>query len=205
VSGQYIGPEGDLGRLLAPLRAVPGARISTGELAYERAQALFAGCLHLSPAACHTVGSARGGTLPRMSFRARSDYVTRPVSAAGARAMVSAAERRLRGPGSGALLLDAYGGVINRVAPDATAFVHRGARFCIQYLTYDGGHDWLRSAWRSLRPYVSGQAYQNYIDPELPSWREAYYGANLPRLEEIRRAVDPEHRFNFPQAIGRGR
>jgi len=54
-----------------------------------------------------------------------------------------------------------------------------------------------------MRPYVSGMAYQNYIDPLQPHWQWAYYGANYSRLESIRRTVDPEHRFNFPQAIGR--
>jgi hypothetical protein len=54
-----------------------------------------------------------------------------------------------------------------------------------------------------MRRYVSGMAYQNYFDPELADWRHAYYGSNYPRLVAIRRRVDPEHRFNFPQAIGR--
>jgi FAD/FMN-containing dehydrogenase len=54
-----------------------------------------------------------------------------------------------------------------------------------------------------MRPFVSGTAYQNYIDPELTSWRQAYYGANYALLKAIRHRVDPDHRFNFPQAIGR--
>jgi FAD/FMN-containing dehydrogenase len=54
-----------------------------------------------------------------------------------------------------------------------------------------------------MRPYVSGMAYQNYIDASLKGWQRAYYGANYPRLLAVRKRVDPEHRFNFPQAIGR--
>jgi FAD/FMN-containing dehydrogenase len=54
-----------------------------------------------------------------------------------------------------------------------------------------------------MRPYVSEMAYQNYIDRDLARWQHAYYGSNYPRLLATRRVVDPDHYFNFPQAIGR--
>jgi berberine-like enzyme len=117
--------------------------------------------------------------------------------------LIAAAQARAGLPGSGAILFDSYGGVINRVAPHATAFVHRRQLFCIQYLTYGGGSSWLGVTHGQMRPYVSGMAYQNYIDPALANWQHAYYGANYPRLLATRRRVDPEHKFNFPQAIGR--
>jgi FAD/FMN-containing dehydrogenase len=106
-------------------------------------------------------------------------------------------------PGSGAILFDSYGGAINRVAPSSTAFVHRRELFCIQYLSYNGGAAWLGQTHGAMRPYVSGQAYQNYIDAGLSGWQQAYYGQNYARLKSIRRSIDPHHFFNFPQAIGR--
>ena len=54
-----------------------------------------------------------------------------------------------------------------------------------------------------MRPFVSGFCYQNYIDPTLKGWQQAYYGSNYRRLLSIRREIDPDHLFNFPQAIGR--
>jgi FAD/FMN-containing dehydrogenase len=185
------------------MRAVAGASVATGEQGYLALQMLFAGCAHVSPAACHTAGTATGGTLPRDSFNAGSDYVARPLDRSGRAALLGAVARRASLPGSGDALLDAYGGQINRVRRDATAFIHRDQLFCIQYLSYGAAPEWVGQARGAMRRHVSGQAYQNYIDRSLAHWQRAYYGSAYARLGEIRRRVDPEHRFNFPQAIGR--
>ncbi len=202
VGGQYLGPSRHLSSLLSPLTAVSGASVTSGEQDYAGLQQRWAGCLGKPLASCHTVGTRAGGTLPRESFAAKSDYVENPLPPSGVSAMVAAAEERNNAPGSGALLLDQYGGAINQVAPDATAFVHRQNLFCIQYLTYNGDEAWLRQAHARMRPYVSGMAYQNYIDPTLSGWQAAYYGANYSRLLDVQRRIDPQHFFNFPQAIG---
>jgi FAD/FMN-containing dehydrogenase len=204
VTGQYLGPAADLGRLLAPLTAaVSGASVSSGDQDYLGLQLRWAGCLGRPLESCHTSGTRPGGALARASFRAKSDYLHRPLPARGRAALIEAMERRGRERGSGALLFDAYGGAINRVPPHATAFVHRSSLCSIQYLTYGGGADWLRAVHATMRPYMSGMAYQNYIDPELTDWRRAYYGSAYGRLTAVQRRVDPDHRFNFPQAVGR--
>jgi hypothetical protein len=203
VSGQYFGRASDLGRLLAPLTAVSGAHVSAGDFGYLQAQLMWAGCSHISQAACHTQGTRPGGTLQRESFQAKSDYVAKPLPAAARQALVRAIEARANISGSGAILFDSYGGAINQVKPAATAFVHRNALFCMQFLSYNGGGSWLSSTAAQMRPYVTGGAYFNYTDPNLKGWQSAYYGSNYRRLQAIRRDVDPHHYFNFPQAIGR--
>ncbi len=198
-NGQYLGSSSALPSLLAPLLAVPGAQLQSHlDMGYLPLQLLLAGCTDKPLAACHTVGTAPHGTLPRNTFNAKSDYVATPLPHAGRAAMIAAVEAT----GSGSLLCDSYGGAVNRVAPTATAFVHRQELFCIQYYGNGSTAAWIDQAWTKLRPYVSGQAYQNYIDPTLTGWQQAYYGENLPRLQQMRSRVDPHHYFNFPQAIG---
>jgi FAD/FMN-containing dehydrogenase len=184
--GQFLGAEGRLRDIVRPLTAVAGAHLSTSTSGYLALQRRWGG----------SGGSARA------RFAAGSDYVGRPLSRRGRAAAIAAIERR--GSASGALLFDSYGGAINRVHPDATAFVHRDALFSIQYLAYGAtgpGARWVRSARAALAPHVNGEAYQNYVDPDLRGPARAYYGANLERLRAIKATVDPDRVFDFPQAV----
>ncbi|TMD46107.1 MAG: FAD-binding oxidoreductase [Chloroflexi bacterium] len=111
----------------------------------------------------------------------------------------------------GGILLDASGGAINRVAANATAFAHRDALFSAQYLApwndsasnaiVSANFAWLADTWQAMRPYASGAAYQNYIDPNLANWQSAYYGANLSRLQSVKSMYDPGNLFRFAQSI----
>jgi FAD/FMN-containing dehydrogenase len=208
-NGQYFGPESNLPALLHTLTSIPGASLSTGTLGYAKLMLLWAGCASISHAACHTVGTHAGGTFPRARFLAKSDYVSKKLNSTGRHALVKAIERRQANPagGSGALLLDAYGGAINDPGSHKTAFVHRDELFCIQYLAYfpesgaNAAESWAQKSWKSMRSHVSGAAYQNYIDPKLHGWQQAYYGKNYARLRDVKGAVDPDFRFRFGQAI----
>jgi hypothetical protein len=100
--------------------------------------------------------------------------------------------------------MDAYGGVINRVAKSATAFVHRDQLFSIQYVagaSSAADADWLRGFRAAMTPYVSGQAYQNYIDPELVHPNIAYYATNLARLRTVKARYDQKNVFRFPRSV----
>ena len=202
--GQYMGPESALTRVLAPLRAA-GATISTGSSPYGQLVLRWAGCLDIGVQRCHITPA---GSLQRARFAAKSQYVARNLPAAGIQALISSIQRRqaTMGDGSGALLLDAYGGAINQRAPGATAFVHRTQRFSIQELAYWDDDQapalqWLRSTHAALAPFASGQAYQNYVDPELTNWRQAWFGSNLARLQAVKREYDPDRLFRFRQGL----
>ncbi len=191
VVGQYLGPEARLGALLGPLRAA-GASVSTGSASYAALQLRW----------------GNGRRSPRTRFSAKSDYVREPLSSGARAALLGELERGggVAGLETGMVILDAYGGAINRPRADATAFVHRDERFSIQYLAYHGGggapgRAWLRRLRGALHGHVSGGAYQNYIDAELTGWRRAYYGANLGRLEDAKATYDPDGRFRFRQGV----
>jgi hypothetical protein len=205
-SGQFFGSEAALRRLVRPLTRVEGASLSTGRSSMLTLALRWAGCPDEGLGACHTRGTSSAGRMPRESFYAKSDYFDRPVPPRGRRRMIEWIERRQRNfaGGSGALLFNAYGGAYNRPAADATAFVHRDMLFALQIYAAGRGRPsraWANTVWRALRPFASGQAYQNYIDPALRGWQRAYYGANLARLREIKRTYDPDFRFRFAQAI----
>jgi FAD/FMN-containing dehydrogenase len=188
--GQYLGSERAVRRVVAPLGRVPGAGLTAGSAGYLALQRRWAGCADGGLAACHA--------FQRSAFAASSVYVAHRLPAAGRRAFANAAE-----PGA-TLILDAYGGAIGEVAPDATAFVHRNVRFSVQILSYAAiptARARVRRARRLIAPFGNGQAYQNYADPDLTGARRAYYGSNYERLVAIKAQVDPANRFRPAQGI----
>jgi hypothetical protein len=220
VGGTYLGSVGGAANLLDQLYARVGSHPSstflTNPQPFLSAMLVEAGCSSIGYAACHLPWYSSGGTLTRQPQFTKSDFFTRPLSSAGISTLlagVTALQKVKGAPGGvGGIAFDALGGAVNRVAPGATAFVHRNALFDAQYTTgwTDGPttgsgisnqHTWLRNFWSSMRPYASGQAYQNYIDPDLTNWKQAYYGGNYARLSLIKKKYDPTGLFTFPQAI----
>jgi FAD binding domain/Berberine and berberine like len=194
--GQFFGPKRDLLSILDPLlsAARPTEQLIARRTFWQAKNYFF-------------------DTTPIGRFAVKSNYVSRPFSSEGIDTIVSAVERW---PGSsnedgGGVALFAWGAAINRVAPDATAFVHRDALFLMAYDTAWGPHDprrvvdanvhWLARLEADIAPHVSGFSYQNFIDRSLEDWKHAYYGANLERLVRVKRKYDPDHFFHFEQGI----
>jgi FAD/FMN-containing dehydrogenase len=220
VGGTYLGSVGGAANLLNQLYAKVGSHPSSHFLSnpqsFLSAMLVEAGCSSIGLQACHLPWYVSGGKLSRQPQFAKSDFFTTPLSGAGISTLLAGivALQRVKGAagGVGGIAFDALGGAVNRVAPTATAFVHRNALFSAQYTTdwtngagstgINNQHTWLRNYWASLRRYASGQAYQNYIDPDLTNWQQAYYGVNYNRLVGIKKKYDPTGMFTFPQAIG---
>ena len=103
------------------------------------------------------------------------------------------------------------GGAVAKVAPDATAFVHRRNDWLFSVEIGWTGTDHARAVRRALAwqsdcyaeavQAASGGAYQNFVDPSLQAAQDAYYGANLPRLRAIKRRYDPDNLFRFAQSV----
>ena len=207
--GQFFGPQAQLVSLIKPLTEIAGATPTFASSSYLEAQMRWAGCSGKTVAQCHLVGETPGGTLGRGNFVAKSDYFNAPLSSAALDTIAHWLTRPEPAAfGFGSLELDPYGGAINRVDPAETAFVHRNALASAQYLAHwvqpsgqTAALTWLRGFHAAMRPYASGFAYQNYMDPDLATWTHAYYGSNYKRLQQVKAAIDPGWLFRFPQGI----
>ena len=205
-AGQFFGSADRLRQLLLPLaNAGTPTRFSVTSRSYMDAQEMWAGCSG-TIAECHLPPQ---GQLGRATFKGKSSFANTPLTTRAIDTMIRQIEARIAtGSGSGIILLDSYGGAINRIKKDATAFVHRDALFSMQYLAYwdasaaaEPNLRWLRNFYAAMRTHVSPFAYQNYIDPDLGKWGRAYYGTNLDRLIAVKSRYDPQNVFRSSQSI----
>ncbi|GAC1345915.1 MAG: FAD-binding oxidoreductase [Ktedonobacteraceae bacterium] len=216
VNGVYIGSVPLLNSVLQQLTNRIGAAPTNryvSDASLLETMLYEANCNGQSVSQCHLPSQDPNGQLGRSTFRSKSDYFTHTLPRQGIEALVNAITACQISPtlGEGGIGVDAFGGAINRVAADATAFVHRNALFSIQYAaTWNASdpasvvaenHTWLNAMWQAMRPYASGAAYQNYIDSDLVNWQQAYYGANLPRLQHVKATYDSDNFFHFSQSI----
>jgi FAD/FMN-containing dehydrogenase len=193
VFGQFLGSEAALRSALATL-GPPASSLVTGTASWLDLVRRWAGCLGHTLPSCSVPG--------HQVFVGASDYIAHVPTAAQLTAFRQVVEAR--GSASGALLIDSYGGALNRISPTATAFAHRAMLASVQYFAAGDGasaRSWVDSSRAALAPAMSGAAYVNYIDPHLANWQQAYYGVNLPRLRQVKRRYDPQNLFHFAQSI----
>ncbi|ADP85102.1 FAD-binding oxidoreductase [Pseudofrankia inefficax] len=211
-AGDRTGLNGPLADLRAALRSVAPVSTTIVDHDYLTAMRLEGGCSASGDTCGSTAGISAGARRPGQ--KAASAILLSPIAPAGVDVLSRQVEARQRDPlakASGGIILDSWGGAISKVSPSETAFVHRDAIASVQYFaSYPAGataenvraaHGWVRDTAAAVAPYVSDQAYQNYIDPDLANWAQAYYGANLPRLTAIKRHYDPDNLFRFAQSI----
>ena len=212
VSGQVFGDQAALDAELAPFLAqvTPSASTIT-PASYASLVQYWADCTHPAKEQCARRTMNPNGLITRPFMWGKSEYVreSQPLDRAGAEVMRDfIALRQTQNGGTGEIIMDSYGGVINEVSPTATAFAHRDMRCSMQYLTYWTGPgqqeesvQWLRQFEAALKPHVCGQKYVNYIDSDQRNTPGVYYGQNLDRLIDTRRMFDPDDVFRFRQAI----
>ncbi|HSO20916.1 MAG TPA: BBE domain-containing protein, partial [Desulfosarcina sp.] len=99
-------------------------------------------------------------------------------------------------------------GAANRVAQDAMAYAHRDARFVMNvHGRWDdaaqdaAGIAWARDFFDASAPYASAGAYVNFMTADEGQRVASAYGANYPRLRQIKRRFDPDNLFHNFQAI----
>ena len=114
---------------------------------------------------------------------------------------------RLPGPECEVFLAH-VGGAMSRVAPDATAYPDRSAHFIMNVHTRwrESAGDgtcigWARELFKATGPFATGGGYVNFVPADEPERVERIYGANYPRLAEIKRHWDPQNRFRMNQNI----
>jgi FAD/FMN-containing dehydrogenase len=194
LAGLSVQSESKLTVELKRLQAVAGAasEFSTRTMTFHQAAVVFNG----------------GEPNPdSVLMKAKSDYVTESMTEQGILTLLNGL---LKAPGEIAVLCDTYGGAINKVAADATAFVHRGnTKYSMQYYMQwdspaasDANMAMMRTLYASMRPFVSGGSYVNYCDLDLgDGYAKAYWGDNLPRLMKIKAEVDPKNIFRHAQSV----
>ncbi|GAA2359670.1 FAD-linked oxidase [Catellatospora methionotrophica] len=124
------------------------------------------------------------------------------------------------------LQLDSFGGAINEVAAEATAYPHRDSVLKAQWQVYwtDPADDdrhlaWIRQAYRAVFadrggvPVADDQldgCYVNYPDVDLSDpgwntsgtpWTELYFGLNYARLQQVKARWDPTDTFRHAQSV----
>jgi FAD/FMN-containing dehydrogenase len=194
--GQFFGPPSELASILDPVltKLPPVKRLLAKRTFWQAKTYLY-------------------DTTPAGRYAVKSNYVTEKFSEQAVDVLVRSVERwpGSGNPGGGGIALFAWGGQVAKVAPRATAFVHRHPGFLMAYDTAwaasdprsvaDANVHWLSRLSSDIRPYVSRQAYQNFIDGTLKDWQQAYYAENFDRLVRVKRRYDPDDVFRFRQSI----
>ena len=99
-------------------------------------------------------------------------------------------------------------GACHDVAADATAFGHRDAKYAMviagmwpDAADNDANTQWVRDYYAAIEPHCQPGGYVNFASADDQSKVAANYGANYPRLREVKREYDPDNLFHLNQNI----
>ena len=109
-----------------------------------------------------------------------------------------------------ALMFEQFGGAVQRVAADATAFDNSDAEFNLVIVSRwadpadaEKNVAWARATSEAARPFTNGRVYVNYIGAgEAPDRvRAAFSKEKFARLVDVKRKYDPKNVFRMNQNI----
>ena len=109
------------------------------------------------------------------------------------------------------VVLFLMGGAINEVGPQDTAYGERSANWMV---SIDGNWEdpaedhkvvsWVRETWSQVHELGTGSVYLNFTgiaDEDADVGVDSGHGANLERLQEIKRKYDPDNFFRLNNNI----
>jgi FAD/FMN-containing dehydrogenase len=214
VAGVLVGAASRLSSQVAALVRAVGATPTSRSVrtrGYLDTMLLEAGCLGSTQTACHVQDTTPGGALPRDAFVAGSDVFDRALpDSAVARVVAAVQHRQDVGLGVGGVGFDSWGGAVGRVPATATAFPHRSTLLSAQWtaswadVAGNGPLARNQASLADLRGSTRGLGtgcYSNYADATLADAPQAYWGANLPRLQQVKRSYDPTGLLDQPQGV----
>ncbi|KAK4152091.1 hypothetical protein C8A00DRAFT_44783 [Chaetomidium leptoderma] len=101
------------------------------------------------------------------------------------------------------------GGAVGDVPENATSYAHRDK--ILYYQSYAVGiplaqesKDFVTNFHQQVQTTCAPTAYgtyPGYVDPALPEAQQQYWGSNLPRLQALKKMLDPADLFHNPQSI----
>ena len=105
--------------------------------------------------------------------------------------------------------INTLGGEINNATcSNESAYAHRKANYLAEAQCYwekpkhmQRCMDAMRDLQNTLRENDVTQHYVNYPDLNINNYEQAYYGESYARLQELKRTLDPDNRFNYKQSI----
>jgi FAD/FMN-containing dehydrogenase len=99
---------------------------------------------------------------------------------------------------------ESFGGAINRVEKNATAFPHRSASYILGLYSgwIEAENDekiinWTRELYNKMKPFASGGEYSNYLDKDDSDKISASFGSNYSRLQDVKYKYDPNNFFKL--------
>ena len=106
------------------------------------------------------------------------------------------------------IFIGQMGGATSRVAPEATAYLGRDAKFIMNVhgrwetpAEDAAGVAWAREIFNASTPFSSGGAYVNFLTAEESDRVKSVYGPSFDRLVEVKRKYDPSNLFRLNQNI----